>query len=148
MEGIYPWLPLRCPLSNGCFVSLEKFWSQSLGGLSTKWGTGTQSISCKNLAHWRLLTFRDLFLTQRGGALYTCSTRRKKAQSLPIHPHPVNSPNHTSKALPGGQTRFGKEEASPEAQGVNSCTEGCVLWSQHLRRREGAVGREGRSLRS
>ena len=51
MEGIYPWLPLRCPLSNGCSVSLQKFWSQSLGGLSTKWGPGTQSISCKNLAH-------------------------------------------------------------------------------------------------
>ena len=25
-------------------------------------------------------------------------------------------------------------EAPPEAQGVNSCTDGCVLWSQHLRR--------------
>ena len=31
---------------------------------------------------------------------------------------------------------------------MNSCTEGCVLWSQHLRRWEGAVGRKGRSLRS
>ena len=39
-------------------------------------------------------------------------------------------------ALKGGQTRFGNE-APPEAQGVNSCTVGCVLWSQHLRRWEG-----------
>ena len=37
---------------------------------------------------------------------------------------------------PGGQTRFGNE-APPKAQGVNSCTEGCVLWSQHLRKGEG-----------
>ena len=42
---------------------------------------------------------------------------------------------------------FGNK-APPEAQGVNSCTEGCVLWRQHLRRWEGAVGREGRNLRS
>ena len=45
------------------------------------------------------------------------------------------------------QTHFGNE-APPEAQGVKSCTEGCVLWGQHLRRWEGAVGRGGRSLRS
>ena len=25
--GLYPWLPLKCPLSNGCLVSLQKFWS-------------------------------------------------------------------------------------------------------------------------
>ena len=50
-KAFYPWPPLRCPLSNGCLVSLQKFWSQCLGGLSTKWGPGTQSISCKNLAH-------------------------------------------------------------------------------------------------
>ena len=41
-----------------------------------------------------------------------------------------------------------RQPEPPEAQGVNSCTEGCVLWSQHLRRRDGAVGRGGRSLRS
>lgn len=51
MEGIHPWLPLRYPLGSRCLVSLQKFWSQSLGGLSTKWGPGTQSISCKNLTH-------------------------------------------------------------------------------------------------
>ena len=41
-----------------------------------------------------------------------------------------------------------RQPEPPEAQGVNSCTEGCVLWSQHLRRQDGAVGRGGRSLRS
>ena len=46
-----------------------------------------------------------------------------------------------------GQTRF-DNEAPPEAQGVNGCTEGCVLWSQHLMGWEGAVGRGGRSLGS
>ena len=30
---------------------------------------------------------------------------------------------------------------------MNSGTESCVMWSQHLRRWEGVVGREGRSLR-
>ena len=38
-------------------------------------------------------------------------------------------------------------EAPPEAQGVNSCTEGCVMWSQHLRRqwaeKEGVSGPDG-----
>ena len=48
---------------------------------------------------------------------------------------------------PEGQTHFGNE-APPKAQRVISCTEGCVLWSRHLRRREGAVGRDGRGLRS
>ena len=60
---------------------------------------------------------------------------------------PALPPTSPNKTLPGGQTHFGNE-APPEAQGVNSCTEGCVLWSQHLRRGEGAVGRGGRSLRS
>ena len=59
---------------------------------------------------------------------------------------PALPPTSPNKTLSGGQTHFGNE-ASPEAQGVNSCREGCVLWGQHLRRREGAVGREGRSLR-
>ena len=29
---------------------------------------------------------------------------------------------------------FSRQPEPPEAQGVHSCTEGCVLWSQHLRR--------------
>ena len=80
---------------------------------------------------------------------YTVHPSPLRQAPIPIYPpHPQSQKHTPTKALPGGQTRFGKEEASPEAQGVNSCTEGCVLWSQHLRRREGAVGREGRSLRS
>ena len=60
--------------------------------------------------------------------MYTPSPGKKRAQCLAIHPHPQT--HHT---YIRGQARFGNE-APPEAQGVNSCTEGCVLWSQHLRR--------------
>ena len=49
---------------------------------------------------------------------------------------PALPPTSPNKTLPGGQTHFGNE-APPEAQRVISCTEGCVLWSQHLRRGEG-----------
>ena len=54
---------------------------------------------------------------------------------LVLTPNP-NRFQHThrpTKAPPGGQTCFGNE-APLEAQGVNSCTEGCTRWSQHLRR--------------
>ena len=72
---------------------------------------------------------------------------REKKSPIPSYlPTPLNSPSHTSKALPGGQTRFGNE-APPEAQGVNSCIEGCVMWSQRLRRqwaeKEGVSGPDG-----
>ena len=67
---------------------------------------------------------------------------------LPTPTLPTSTPQfHQLRYHQHVQTRFGNE-APPEAQGVNSCTEGCVLWSQHLRKWEGAVGREGRSLRS
>ena len=74
--------------------------------------------------------------------MYTPSPGKKRAQCLATHPHPQT--HHTYLR---GQARFGNE-APPEAQGVNSCTEGCVLWSQHFKRWEGVGGREGRSLRS
>ena len=68
------------------------------------------------------------------------SSGRKGTQYLITHPTP-NPPTHTpTKTPPGGQTCFGNE-APPEALGVNSCTEGCVLRSQHLRTWWGGGGR-------
>ena len=62
-------------------------------------------------------------------------------------PHTPNPHTHTpTKAPPGAQACFGCE-APPEAQGVNSCTEGCVMWSQHLRRWEGGGGQRRKKLR-
>ena len=55
---------------------------------------------------------------------------------MPSYPPSLPPQKHTATKAPGGQTHFGNE-APPEAQGVNSCTKGCVLWSQHLRRWEG-----------
>ena len=60
MEGIHLQLPLRCPLGSQCLMSLPKSWSQSQVGLSTRWGPGTQGLCFKTLAHWELLTSRDL----------------------------------------------------------------------------------------
>ena len=60
MEGIHLQLPLRCPLGSQCLMSLPKFWSQSQVGLSTRWGSGTQGLCFKTLAHWELLTSRVL----------------------------------------------------------------------------------------
>lgn len=54
---------------------------------------------------------------------------------------------HTpTEAPPGAQAYFGCE-APLEAQGVNSCTEGCVTWSQHLRRWDGGGGQRRKKLR-
>ena len=50
------------------------------------------------------------------------------------------------KAPPGAQACLGCE-APPEARGVNSCTEGCVMWSQHLRRWEWGGGQRRKKLR-
>ena len=55
---------------------------------------------------------------------------------MPSYPPSLPPQKHTATKAPRGQTHVGNE-APPEAQGVNSCTEGCVLWSQHCRRREG-----------
>ena len=180
MEGIHLQLPLRCPLGSQCLMSLPKSWSQSQVGLSTRWGPGTQGLCFKTLAHWELLTSRDLkwqptpvFLpgeSQGQQSLVGChlwgrtesdtteATSQQQQQQrfcfnlkgrhtvhpsplrlapIPIYPlHPQSQTHTPTKAPPRGQTRFGNE-APPEAQGVNSCTEGCVLWSQHLRRWEG-----------
>ena len=61
IEGIHPWLPLRCSLGSGCSVSLQKSWSHSQVELSTRWGPGIQGLCFKTLAHWELLTSREFF---------------------------------------------------------------------------------------
>ena len=73
------------------------------------------------------------------GTLYTLPYWEKVGPMTTYlsHPH-IHTP---TKAPPRGQTRFGNK-VPPEAEGVNSCTEGCVLWSHE---KEGR--REGRSLR-
>ena len=80
-----------------------------------------------------IIDLQRVFFNLKGRCTIQLLHREKKSPIPSYLPTPLNSPSHTSKALPGGQTRFGNE-APPEAQGVNSCTEGCVLWSQHLRR--------------
>ena len=49
---------------------------------------------------------------------------------IPSYPH---SP-HSTHLYQLRHSQGDRQPEPPEAQGVHSCTEGCVLWSQHLRR--------------
>ena len=62
---------------------------------------------------------------------------RWRPKSLATHPHSQPSPRPHLQIRHCQGDRHTLNEASLEAQGVNRCTEGCVLWSQHLRRWEG-----------
>ena len=114
--------------------------------LSIRRGPGIQYLCFWTLAHWESVT-SGMFFLLKGEVHYTLpSIGRKEAQCLATHRH-CHPRNTQQLRHPEGQTHFGNE-APPKAQRVISCTEGCVLWSQHLRKGEGAVGREGRGLRS
>ena len=97
---------------------------------------------CLQDSHPLEITELERFFFNLMGRVYTPSPGRKRAHCLATHPHSQTHHTYTR-----GQACFGNE-VPPEAPGMNSCTEGCVLWSQHLRRWEGVVGREGTSLRS
>ena len=47
-------------------MSLQKFWSHSQVGLSTRWGPGAQGLCFKYPAKWELLIFRDLVFNLNG----------------------------------------------------------------------------------
>lgn len=76
--------------------------------------------------------------------------RENGAQTLASHPHPSNTDTHTHRLRhsQGGQACFGNE-APREAQGMNSCEEGCVgCGAQHLwrwgKRRKKSQGSRGK----
>ena len=116
-------------------VSPQKFWSQSQVGLSNRQGTWIQGLCFKLVTHWKLLTSGVFSFNLKGKCTVQGPILKEWESNPQLPPHIPNTCTAT-KAPSGRQTPFGNE-APPEAQGVNSCTEGCVLWSQHLRRWEG-----------
>ena len=120
-------IPSRCPLGSQCLVSSEEFWSQSQVRLSIRLGPGIQNLCFRTLAHWESVTSRMFFFFSPKGEVHYIlpSIGRKEAQCLATHRH-CHPRNTQQLRHPEGQTHFGNE-APPEAQGVNSCTKGCVL---------------------